>query len=143
MSSYKKVLLVPAVVSAAALIALGAVAYACTGASGSQTYSSPNSGSRNSSLEVETWAGGTSLAQSTPGFYFRYRAPGSSTACHHSATIGASVTSTAFGSIGTSSSKYTRTIPDLGATAGTGEACWATGSMITNEIANSATMTVN
>jgi hypothetical protein len=122
---------------------LGAVAYACTGGLNETTYVTPNSGTRGSSLTVQTYTGGGLLKKSYPGFYFRYAYPGDSTACHHETTIGAAVTSTASGDIGSSANKYTRTIPNLGSTGGTGQACWATGTMNPDEIAQNAAITVN
>jgi len=122
----------------------GAVAFACTGGVKEYTYLTTYSGTHGASLTVQSWTGASALAHSTPGFYFRYAYPGDPTVCHHETPIGASVTSTATGDIGSSLSKYTRTIPNLGGSAGqTGQACWSTGNMVDNEIAQPANITLN
>ncbi len=131
------------VVIAAGLSAVGAVAYACTGGGQSQTFVSPNFGTHNQPLTVKTYTSGGGLTPNTINFFFRYTAPGDSTPCHAAATIGGAVTSTSSGGIGSVSSKYTRKIPNLGSTGGTGLACWAVGPANNALIAMSAKITVN
>lgn len=131
------------VVSALALGAVGATAWACSTGVNEQTYVTPTSGTHGTSLTVQSYTGGTALLHSTGGFYFRYAYPGDSLACPQEASIGASVTTTAYGDIGSSMSKYSRTISNLGSVAGTGEACWSNGGTQTNEISKPAPITVN
>lgn len=112
---------------AGGLCTVGAVAYACSGNPSEWTSASPISGTQNTPLTVQTYTSGTALKRSTSGFYFRYAFPNDGLACPQEAHIDVAVTSTAYGDIGSPSSKYTRTIPSLGAhvTGQTGEACWA------------------
>lgn len=130
----------------------GAVAFACTpNGGGAVITATPQSGNAGSSLTVSSKVimssspTPTGLTPNLSGFLFRYRPPGSGTACHHSTSYGTSVSTNSNGEIIPSSFPwtYSRTITSLGSTTGTGEVCWATGNMTTAEISPSATMTVN
>lgn len=131
-------------VIAAGLSVVGAVAYACSAGVTEQTFVTPTSGKKNASLTVQSYTGGGGLYANAGGFYFRYAYPGDALACPQEAAIGAAVTSTSSGDIGSSSSKYSRTITNLGSVTGTGEACWSvTGSTDPKDIAAPAAITVN
>ncbi|MDQ6807065.1 MAG: hypothetical protein M3065_19375 [Actinomycetota bacterium] len=106
-------------VIAVGLGTMGAVAYACTGGGGERTALSATSGTHGKSLAETTSTYGGALASGT--YFFRYAPPGSSTACHHSAGIGGGLSPTVRGDI----PAVSRTIPNLGSVAGTGEACWS------------------
>ncbi len=119
---------------------VGAVAYACSGGNGERTTLSVFSGTHGKSLTELTGSTGGALTPNKPGFFFRYAPPGSSTSCHHSAGISTSVKSTIRGDI----AAVTRTIPNLGSVAGTGEACWSvTNTMNNSLIAADKAITVN
>ncbi len=127
-------------VIAVGLGTVGAVAYACTTGSGELTTLSVFSGTHGKSLTEKTGSTGGALTPNYPGFFFRYAPPGSSTSCHHSAGISTSVSSTVRGDI----AAVSRTIPNLGSVAGTGEACWSvTGTMSNALIAKDRAITVN